>query len=559
MDSVVLCVVLGLIPLSLSVTGNTFSISTDRITTLDARKVANAPKSQTDACFQYLSSGWGVVEHSTPQYGVPWDGCANLLKSAAAVTVTIGTAKPDTPPQTHTLIFDTGSSAVAVAGAECIGCLKHSADPNTLPYTYSQSSTHKAVPCSPNCDCSENKCTFGVSYEDKTGGSGYFIEDHFVVSSLPVKNVQFGVITKTVSKAHTLFQSSAGVMGVAYRSLNCQPQTSVYCPLTIMDQLLNQNGLNDSFSLWVGGAFTKGIVTFGGADPAFYEPDPGMFWTPITFAQYYGVTIHSLALKRPDQKTADWPVTAHPDEFGQTIVDSGTTALLLPDPIYDNINATIGKYLNATSAPQISETLWGAINPNSSVFGTWCNPSLPLLTKYFPTLYFYMEGGAVLTVPPEVYWSEEEGCPGDGTVTWCARQFPHLKISACRSWGISKYGGIQTVLGDSVMRAYYINFDRANTRIGFGRAKWPKGQQKHQPIVFHPPPSLPPIPPEPADTGFPLWLLISSLASGLSWILFLLCVCTTYHRQMRVKRQKHVMMVNDSYNTDPLLHSSETL
>jgi len=308
-----------------------------------------------------------------------------------SVGVTIG-------GQSFQLIVDTGSSVFAVASSTLDHCIPY--------YTGT-------------CD--------GAAIPEQVYGSGSF--SGTVCSGAPVTvgglragEPAFAGITSQTGLLQSCSASIAGlanqgIAGMAYSGLT--PQGLSLAP--IFDSVVAASGIPDIFSMqccgWTGTSAGVGTLTLGGIDSSQYSGS--IQYTPITKREWY--CVHLTA-----------PVDdglAH-DNCG-TIVDSGTSALVLTAATYTAVMAPI----NAAVAALPSQCV---LSTNSATL---------------PCIELVLEGGVILSIPPSIYYQ-----PVGDAATNC-----HELVIQQSTSGL----GDKNILGQVVMEAYYTIFDRASNRIGF--------------------------------------------------------------------------------------------
>ncbi|OMP04379.1 Peptidase A1 [Corchorus olitorius] len=212
-----------------------------------------------------------------------------------------------TPPQTFSVIFDTGSSNLWVPSSKCyfsIACWFHSK------YKASRSSTYKA-----------NGKSASIQY-GSGAISGFFSEDNVQVGDLVVKN-QEPSLTFLVAKFD-------GLLGLGFQEISVGNAVPVW--YNMVDQ-----GLVDEpvFSFW----FNRnpeddvgGEVVFGGMDPNHYKGNHT--YVPVTQKGYWQFDMGDVLVGNQS--------TGFCASGCSAIADSGTSLLAGPTAVITEVNYAIG-------------------------------------------------------------------------------------------------------------------------------------------------------------------------------------------------------------------------
>ncbi|XVF64152.1 hypothetical protein PTKIN_Ptkin09bG0144800 [Pterospermum kingtungense] len=329
-----------------------------------------------------------------------------------------------TPPQQFALIVDTGSSVTYVPCSSCAQCGKHQ-DPRFQP---DLSSTYQPVKCNPSCDCDDEQkqCTYDRRYAEMSSSSGVLGED--VVSfgnesELVPQRAVFGC--ENMETGDLYRQRADGIMGLGRGRLS------------IMDQLVDKDVIDDSFSLCYGGMDVGGGAMVLGKitpppDMVFSHSDP--FRSP-----YYNIELKELHVAG---KLLKLPTGVFDDRHG-TVLDSGTTyAYLRKDAFLAFRDAILREvhFLERVSGP----------DPNyNDICFSGAGSDVSQLSKIFPEVAMVFNNGKKLLLSPENYL------------------FRHTKVSGGYCLGIFPNTESTTLLGGIVVRNTLVTYDRGNDRIGF--------------------------------------------------------------------------------------------
>jgi hypothetical protein len=322
--------------------------------------------------------------------------------------ITIGT-----PPQTYTVIMDTGSSNLWVPGTECKG---------TTPckgkrlFDGSKSSTY-----------STNKQPFSIKYG--TGScSGYIATDKVCVADLCVKN-GFGVATKLAP--FFTGEPFDGIFGLAFQSLavdNVEPPVE-----TMIDQKLLDNPW---FTVWLKETHaenqTGGLITFGDYDKEHCSDK--VDWVKLSHATYYQIQLDAVKVGKTDDQDEVIVSTSTSNSPVQAVSDTGTS--LIAGPKKD--------------IQQIAQQLGGTFDPTQGVYIVPCNK-----VDSLPPVIFTVNG----TDYPVTSKNYVIDLPAPDKR--CALGFQSFFGGPGLSW----------ILGDCWIREYCNIYDMGGKRLGLAKAK----------------------------------------------------------------------------------------
>jgi hypothetical protein len=312
------------------------------------------------------------------------------------------------PPQTLAAIVDTGSSNLVITGPDCTNC-------ESVDYDPSQSSS-----------ASTSGDPFSITY-----GSGALNALRYTdTAGLPCGEdtaVEFGLATSA--------QGVGSILGLAYQAL-AHPASSPIKPwfATMVDKGILEN----LFSMRLCGTQKSGShIKFGGFDEGI---DPTQVkYTPLIKETYYVISNPTFSIKG---------VAINSATSSTTIVDSGTTLLLVPADIHTAIQSQLETVATqAGLADKFPTNFWGVNAKDISVRAELSDSdvaSFPAITVTVPSSSG--SGDLELDVTPQTYFRKTS--------------------TGAYYFGI-RPGSNLTTLGQVFMENFTVIFDRANTQIGF--------------------------------------------------------------------------------------------
>ncbi|OVA16625.1 Peptidase A1 [Macleaya cordata] len=223
-----------------------------------------------------------------------------------------------TPPQTFTVIFDTGSSNLWVPSSKCyfsIACYFHSK------YKASRSSTYQ-----------KNGKTCQINYGSGSI-SGFFSEDNVQVGDLVVKDQDFIETTREGSLTFVLAKFD-GILGLGFQEISVGNAVPVWymCRYNMIAQGLVSEQV---FSFWLNRDTELedgGEIVFGGVDPNHYKGSHT--YVPITEKGYWQFEMGDILIGNRSTGFCEGGCAA--------IADSGTSLLAGPTTVITEINYAIG-------------------------------------------------------------------------------------------------------------------------------------------------------------------------------------------------------------------------
>lgn len=342
---------------------------------------------------------------------------------------------------------DTGSSTLAVPMEGCRSCSQQS----KRLYSLVESTNGRAVSCDsdqcaagrcssscPICSrrgacCSAERpseCGFSLRYADGSTLSGSLVEDEMVWGTLRC-NVTFGGILRNSAN----FERSEvdGILGMAYRSLACNPS----CFDPPFDALVKKRLVDDVFSICM--TSTGGRLMLGGYDARVARSKVRYVeMSHFGMERYYRVSlggqmwIGEERVRMPNFRTA--------------IVDTGTTLIVMSTKTFKALRAAFQKRYCAV-AELCEEDSWF----QSGMCVSLSEADMRLL----PTLTMEVGGSVRLELRPTDYLLKYSR---GGKTYRCVGIM-----------GMDGLGGM-VVLGNTLMQRYVTVYDRRGGRIGFAEA-----------------------------------------------------------------------------------------
>ncbi|XP_035501989.2 pepsin A [Scophthalmus maximus] len=266
-----------------------------------------------------------------------------------------GVVSIGTPPQSFSVIFDTGSSNLWIPSVYC----SSQACENHRKFNPQQSSTF-------------HWGSKPLSIQYGTGSmTGYLASDTVEVGGISVANQVFGLSqTEAPFMAHML---ADGILGLAFQTIASDNVVPVFDSM-VQQKLVSQ----PLFSVYLSSQSEQGSeVIFGGVDSSHYTGQ--IRWVPLTSATYWQIKMDSVTINGQ---------TVACSGGCQAIIDTGTSLIVGPTSDINNMNAWVGASTN-----QYGESTVNCQNIQS-----------------MPDVTFTLNGNA-FTVPSTAYVSQSSyGC-----------------------------------------------------------------------------------------------------------------------------------------------------
>ena len=333
--------------------------------------------------------------------------------------------------QHFTAQLDTGSSDLAIPAATCTTCGSH-------PDTFYSPTSASTIPCSSKAvacpACNGTQCSYQISYGDGSGFTALVYSDSAKFGGFNFTQYFGAIVVEHPGPGQSSFEPYPvdGIMGFAYGAIS-----EIKAP-TVFESLVNKGYINNAFSMCfsptIGGALTLGGD--GGYHSGNYQ------YTPIIKQEFYNIYLDDVTVSG---KSIGVSASTYNFLTG-TIVDSGTTLLVLPHKAFVAMNDTFHSLCS-------SNNLVGICGPGPGLFDGVCVSLTAAQLAAFPPISFTFGQSSKISVsiPASAYLQQG----------FCLRQTSYALAIAD--------GGLLlgTILGDTFMRNFETLFDVQNNRIGF--------------------------------------------------------------------------------------------
>eukprot|EP00182_Erythrolobus_australicus_P004210 CAMPEP_0185833884 /NCGR_PEP_ID=MMETSP1353-20130828/3631_1 /TAXON_ID=1077150 /ORGANISM="Erythrolobus australicus, Strain CCMP3124" /LENGTH=484 /DNA_ID=CAMNT_0028532223 /DNA_START=55 /DNA_END=1512 /DNA_ORIENTATION=- len=290
-----------------------------------------------------------------------------------------------------------------------------------------------ACSASGGCCSRYNKehCFFQLKYADGAGASGSLIHDAFELGSGAVKaHVVFAGIFEDSSDFER--ENVDGIMGLSPANTACHPS----CFPSVLSSVIEQNsGVENTLAL----CFTprSGVLSLGGVPKSMITEEPT--WFAYSSSLYYDVSMSSTMYVGNE---------AVQMTVGKTIVDSGTTLLVVPPSLFSKLQVIFeSNYCDVLG-------MCGSGDHWFLPGGCFIADGFPLSS--LPPLKFELLGkqNMQLVLEPEIYMLE-----------YIVENEKYL------CFGIQEMNFMnEIILGNTVMLKYATIYDRSAQRVGFAKA-----------------------------------------------------------------------------------------
>jgi len=333
-----------------------------------------------------------------------------------------------TPPQRMNVLIDTGSSNFAIAGRR---------DPDVDVYfDRTKSSTLRDL---------WRRVTLRYTQGEWEGDLVSDLVSLATSTAFATSRASFTLITSSTKffLKHAKWQ---GILGLAYPGLS-RPDRS---EPTFVDLVVRDNQLSNVFALQLCGdksidfSASSGHLAIGGVDPRAFTGN--MYYTPIQREMYYEVVVADMDV---DGKPLGVPCGVFNSQ--RTIVDSGTTNVLLPAAAFNALVSALKKATSSAFYLPIPSGFWQRRQLICVADGTIDFAGFPVVGI---SLFANENHAFRLQLRPEQYLRVvgEYGLRGN-----------------CYKLSIGPSGDTGTVLGAVLMEGFYVVFDKAGKRIGWAQ------------------------------------------------------------------------------------------
>ncbi|CAI0376581.1 unnamed protein product [Linum tenue] len=345
---------------------------------------------------------------------------ARTIGAAGNFMVTVGIG---TPPQTLSLVFDTGSD---LTWTQCQPCARFCYEQREKIFDPSSSTSYRNVSCSArSCSalasvsgmkskCSSSTCKYEIQYSDSSFSNGFFGTEKLTLSSTDVfKNFFFGCGQNNQGT----FAGSAGLLGLGRDKLSFVSQTA--------------QKYKKLFSYCLPSTFTTtGFLNFG------HVSTTSVKYTPLTTvpggANFYTVDITSITVG--GEKL---PIPATVFSTAGAVIDSGAVFTRLPPVAYSALRSAFRKLMSGFPAAR-----------PTSIFDT-CFDFTTFNPVLVPTIAFSFVGG----VEVEIH--------GAGVLYFFSL------AQACLGFVANGGASDVAVLGNLQQVTWEVVYDGAGGRVGF--------------------------------------------------------------------------------------------
>jgi len=325
------------------------------------------------------------------------------------------------------VILDTGSGTLGIFGSGCQACRIQGA---TL-FNPSQSDSFQLLGCSgAGCICnSKGECFSNAVYGDGSTWSGIVGKDELTFGGWTGKGPFAYMVNASASFVDG---TNDGILGLTYAGFGY--------PDSPIQEILDAREAPNMF--WMGlNTDGTGVMTLGNPIADYYTGDMQTIQVYPTQGNSYGWYV-----VRPQAFLLEGKVIGAASDFSGSlsIVDSGTTFLLLPPTVYSTLKQT---FTNSYSKlPCLNQFFTGRV----------CQ-----LTKAqrlsFPNISFTFDNNVEVMMSAEDYIIVDSSTSGTYGM-------------AIGSIGQIGAGSVGAILGDPFMSGRYMGFDRDNHVVQFARS-----------------------------------------------------------------------------------------
>lgn len=371
-----------------------------------------------------------------------------LTLGAYYTTVCLGS-----PCQNYTVLYDTGSSNLAIPSVKCNSCGSGKAYDPSLSRTVEWVNFGTTLCNQCNSDGSTN-CLFGQPYPEPSnmslcgigisygGGSSFFtgplVYDQVTWAGMSVVS-GFIPMIENIPSASFSVNPLDGIIGFASEHNAVNP---TYVP-TLWKTLLAAGMVSDNLFGLCLTPESGGVMDVGFIDSNKYTGT--LQYADIVQDEWFNVGLRDISVGGVGLKLHPVVYSFNNDQIG-TFIDSGTGVVILGPALYQVFQDTFQRG-------------WGqlpGVNGTSNIFNgrVLSESEMGKHLAEFPTISFSIAGqggtNIVLELPPSAYFMLQD------------KQYV---------FGVVSVPGVSVVLGDPIMALYYLVHDKERMRVGFAPLK----------------------------------------------------------------------------------------
>ncbi|EXJ95622.1 hypothetical protein A1O1_00744 [Capronia coronata CBS 617.96] len=347
------------------------------------------------------------------------------------INVTVGT-----PGQPFSLQLDTGSSDIWFPAVNADICEQDIQNCALGTYDYTKSSTY----------ADPNLPEFQIQYVDGSQVAGAYISDVLNIGDTKLTNM-------TMAAALTANTRGLGIMGIGFELGEAGFLMDGLQYPNVIGVLKNEGHINTwAYSLWLDDLEANtGNILFGGVDTSKYHGD--LVSLPIQLDSQTG-TISSMTVAWTGLTVTGGGQTSNlsPSTPQAAILDSGTTYLLLPDEIANNVFNGVGV---------LTDPSYGNVVP--------CSLADDDLTFSFQ---FGGQSGPIVNVSLSEFVTP--------LLTTDRSQPTFRNGDAACAFAIEAAGDNPILFGDAFLRSAYVVYDLENQEIGIAQTDFNAGKSNIQ-------------------------------------------------------------------------------
>lgn len=419
-------------------------------TTLHLKKAPNT--------FQPNTAPSPIRDRKSVGRALPMNG-GILTLGAYFTSVSVGTGAGQ---QVFDAIVDTGSSNTAIPSVGCTECstaalYNAAASPTSVPLSCGDAMCQNCAPTDvgsmdvpatantthclygrPQCDQNSEQCRFSISYGGSSSATaGTTVKDVACLGG----NICGITYINQILEEFPVGTQPTGIVGFAYPANACNPT----CQPTILDSLVAAGALRQEENLF-GMCLTNadgGIIDLGAVNASRFFGS--LMLTPIVSQQWFNIEVRDIEVGGASIGVPSFFYAIRNDAIG-SFVDSGTGVVLVSPYVMQVLQQvfTSGSYATLPSV--------------SALFSSQCvTLSNASMVDEYPDVSFVIAGvtGAAdfkVTMSGKDYIMPSE-YPVSPSTQYCL--------------GIQGVPSIGVILGDIIMKRYYILFDRYANQLGF--------------------------------------------------------------------------------------------